>query len=223
MGDSLLQSQIEFTLAESRENLKMKTKVSPVVRGLLSSIVIAVCFLSNSLVAKAENPRVVLETSMGEIEIELFEKDAPITVENFVKYVKKGHYDGTIFHRIIPDFVVQGGGLEENMKERETEAPIVNEASNGLKNDKMTLSMARTRDPDSATSQFYINLKYNRGLDQQYCADGYGYCVFGKVVKGEDIVEKMAKVKTITLGRNEDVPAQPIKLIKARILNGEKN
>lgn len=201
----------------------MKNQVLSVARGLLCSIVIAVISLSGILAARAENPRVMLETSLGDIEVELFEKEAPITVENFLKYVKKGHYNGTIFHRIIQDFVVQGGGLEENMKERETEAPIVNEASNGLKNDKMTLSMARTRDPDSATSQFYINLKYNRGLDQKYCADGYGYCVFGKVVKGEDIVEKMAKVKTITLGRNEDVPAQPIKLIKATILNGEKN
>lgn len=201
----------------------MRIQAMPVVRGVLSTIAVAVCFLSISIAARGENPRVLLETSMGEIEVELFEKEAPITVENFLKYVKKGHYDGTIFHRIIPDFVVQGGGLEENMKERKTDDPIRNEASNGLKNDKMTLSMARTRDPDSATSQFYINLKYNRGLDQKYCADGYGYCVFGKVVKGEDIVDKMAKVKTITLGRNDDVPAQPIKLIKATILNGEKN
>lgn len=201
----------------------MNVRAMLVIRGLLSSIALAVGILSGSLAAHAENPRVLLETSMGEIEVELFEKEAPVTVGNFLNYVKKGHYDGTIFHRIIPDFVVQGGGLEENMKERKTDAPIKNESSNGLKNEKMTLSMARTPVPDSATSQFYINLKYNRPLDKQFSQDGVGYCVFGKVVKGEEVVEKMAKVKTITLGRNEDVPAQPIKLVKATILNGAKN
>jgi peptidyl-prolyl cis-trans isomerase A (cyclophilin A)/peptidyl-prolyl cis-trans isomerase B (cyclophilin B) len=173
--------------------------------------------------AQAENPRVLIETSMGDIEVELYEKEAPITVENFLKYVKKGHYDGTIFHRIIPGFVVQGGGLEKSMKERPTDAPIKNEAKNGLKNEKMTLSMARTSVPNSATSQFYINLTYNKSLDQKHAADGVGYCVFGKVVRGEDVVEKMATVRTGNRAGQQDVPIDPITLVKATLLNGEKN
>lgn len=119
-------------------------------------------------VAFAQNPRVLIETSKGDIEVELFEKEAPVTVANFLSYVKKGHYDGTIFHRVISDFVVQGGGLTEDMKEKPTADPIENEAGNGLKNERMTLSMARTSAPHSATSQFYINLKYNRPLDRKY-------------------------------------------------------
>jgi cyclophilin family peptidyl-prolyl cis-trans isomerase len=184
----------------------------------------AVGGLGTGLVAHAENPRVLLETSMGDIEIELFEKEAPITVENFLKYVKKGHYDGTIFHRIMPDFVVQGGGMTEDLREKPTDEPIKNESSNGLKNKKMTLSMARTRSPHSATSQFYFNLKDNSSLDKSFAAgDGVGYCVFGKVVKGADVVEKMALVPTSNRGPNEGVPREPIFLKKATILNGEKN
>jgi len=171
----------------------------------------------------AQNPRVLLETSMGDLEVELYQKEAPKTVENFLNYVKKGHYDGTIFHRIIPDFVVQGGGLDPDMKERPTNEPIQNESSNGLKNEKMTLSMARTRAPHSATSQFYINLKYNSDLDKAKAMDRFGYCVFGKVIKGEDIVEKMAKSKRGTKGPHADVPVEPIVLKKATILEPSKN
>ncbi|MFN7625816.1 MAG: peptidylprolyl isomerase [Pirellula sp.] len=171
----------------------------------------------------AQNPRVLLETSMGDLEVELYEKEAPKTVANFLSYVKKGHYDGTIFHRIIPNFVVQGGGLDPNMKERPTDDPIENESSNGLKNEKMTLSMARTRAPHSATSQFYINLKYNADLDKSKAIDRFGYCVFGKVIKGEDIVEKMAKSKTGLKGPHSDVPVEPIVLKKATILEPSKN
>ena len=171
----------------------------------------------------AQNPRVLLETSMGDLEVELYQKEAPKTVANFLSYVKKGHYDGTIFHRIIPNFVVQGGGLDPSMKERPTDDPIENESSNGLKNDKMTLSMARTRAPHSATSQFYINLKYNSDLDKSKAIDRFGYCVFGKVIKGEDIVEKMAKSKTGLKAGNSDVPVEPIVLKKATILEPSKN
>ena len=171
----------------------------------------------------AQNPRVLLETSMGDLEVELYQKEAPKTVANFLSYVKKGHYDGTIFHRIIPNFVVQGGGLDPSMKERPTDDPIENESSNGLKNDKMTLSMARTRAPHSATSQFYINLKYNSDLDKSKAIDRFGYCVFGKVIKGEDIVEKMAKSKTGLKAGNSDVPVDPIVLKKATILEPSKN
>jgi len=167
-------------------------------------------------VAFAQNPRVLIETSKGDIEVELFEKEAPVTVANFLSYVKKGHYDGTIFHRVISDFVVQGGGLTEDMKEKPTADPIENEAGNGLKNERMTLSMARTSAPHSATSQFYINLKYNRPLDRKYSQDNYGYCVFGKVVKGEDVVDQIGKVKT----KRGDVPIEPITLKRAMILEG---
>jgi cyclophilin family peptidyl-prolyl cis-trans isomerase len=171
----------------------------------------------------AQNPRVLLETSMGDLEVELYQKEAPKTVANFLSYVKKGHYDGTIFHRIIPNFVVQGGGLDPSMKERPTDDPIENESTNGLKNEKMTLSMARTRAPHSATSQFYINLKYNSDLDKSKAIDRFGYCVFGKVIKGEDIVEKMAKSKTGLKAGNSDVPVEPIVLKKATILEPSKN
>jgi cyclophilin family peptidyl-prolyl cis-trans isomerase len=200
----------------------MRINVSRLVQGLLLSVSAAVCLLAMSLSLEAQNPRVLFETTMGDIEIELFEKEAPITVANFLSYVKKGHYDGTIFHRVIPEFVVQGGGLEKSMKERPTNPPIKNEAGNGLKNDKMTLSMARTRDANSATSQFYINLKYNQSLDRKYAPDRVGYCVFGKVVKGEDMVEKMATVRTASVSGHQDVPIDPITLIKATILDVEK-
>ncbi len=180
------------------------------------------CLALATQVAFAQNPRVLIETSMGDVEVELFEKEAPKTVANFLSYVKKGHYDGTIFHRIIPGFVVQGGGMTPEMKEKPTDDPIENEAANGLKNDRMTLSMARTRAPHSATSQFYINLKYNRDLDKRYAADRYGYCVFGQVVKGEEIVDKMAKAKTGNKGPHSDVPVEPIVVKKATIIADTK-
>ncbi len=178
------------------------------------------CLALASQVAIAQNPKVLVETSLGDVEIELFEKEAPKTVANFLSYVKKGHYDGTIFHRIIPGFVVQGGGMTPDMKEKPTDDPIENEAANGLKNDRMTLSMARTRAPHSATSQFYVNLKYNRDLDKKYAADRYGYCVFGRVIKGEEIIEKMAQAKTGNKGPHSDVPVEPIVLKKATIIEG---
>jgi cyclophilin family peptidyl-prolyl cis-trans isomerase len=170
--------------------------------------------------ALAQNPRVLLETTKGDIEVELFEKEAPVTVANFLSYVKKGHYDGTIFHRVIDTFVVQGGGMTADMKEKPTSDPIENEAGNGLKNERMTLSMARTSAPHSATSQFYINLKYNRPLDRKYSQDNFGYCVFGKVIKGEEVVDQIAKVKTGRVKGNGDVPLEPITLKRAMILEG---
>ncbi|MFN6301750.1 MAG: peptidylprolyl isomerase [Planctomycetota bacterium] len=189
---------------------------------LIKGVFAGAILLAGSMgsVAFGQNPRVLIETSKGDIEVELFEKEAPVTVANFLSYVKKGHYDGTIFHRVISDFVVQGGGLTEDMKEKPTADPIENEAGNGLKNERMTLSMARTSAPHSATSQFYINLKYNRPLDRKYSQDNYGYCVFGKVVKGEEIVDQIAKVKTGRVKGSSDVPIEPITLKRAMILEG---
>jgi len=188
------------------------------IKQVIGGLILVGCSLSS--LAFGQNPRVLLETTKGDIEVELFEKEAPVTVANFLSYVKKGHYDGTIFHRVIDSFVVQGGGMTPDMKEKPTDDPIQNEAGNGLKNERMTLSMARTPAPHSATSQFYINLKYNKPLDRKYSQDNYGYCVFGKVVKGEEIVDQIAKVKTGRVKGNSDVPLEPITLKRAMILEG---
>ncbi len=166
------------------------------------------------------NTRVALETSLGSILIELFEDKTPITTENFLAYVRSGFYDGTIFHRVIPGFVVQGGGLLPGLKDKEkTRAPIVNEAAKGPANTRGTLSMARTSAPDSATSQFFINLVDNRSLDYRGGgASGAGYCVFGKVIEGMDVVDAMAKVATGSRFPHQDVPKTDIVLLKASVV-----
>ncbi len=158
-------------------------------------------------------------TSMGDILIELYPDEAPISVDNFVKYVESGFYDGTIFHRVIPDFVVQGGGMLPGMQQKSTREGIKNEADNGLNNLAGTLSMARTNDPNSATSQFFINLKNNDFLDHRdKTLNGWGYAVFGKIVEGMDVVDKMASAKTTSFGPYSDVPAEDIVLIKAEVV-----
>ena len=162
----------------------------------------------------ADNPRVVMETSMGTMVIELYPEKAPITVKNFLDYVDAGFYDGTIFHRVIPGFVIQGGGFDDNMEKKENRAPIKNEADNGLRNLRATLSMARTQDINSATSQFFINLKNNSNLD--YNGHSFGYAVFAKVVKGVGTIDKIAGVKTTTKGHYQNVPAEPVMLISAK-------
>ena len=157
-----------------------------------------------------------MTTSLGEIEIELYPDDAPITVANFIEYVESGFFDGTIFHRVIPGFVVQGGGFTADMSQKQTSAPIVNEADNGLKNTVGALSMARTPDPDSATSQFFINLTDNASLDfSAKTQQGWGYAVFAKVTSGMDVVHEMAKAATGNVGGHSDVPLQPIVVEKA--------
>lgn len=158
---------------------------------------------------KGGNPMVLVKTSMGSFKIELFEKEAPITVKNFLNYVDKKFYDGTIFHRVMPTFVIQGGGFDKNMVQKSTLTPIQNEAKNGLKNLKGTLSMARTNDINSATSQFFVNLKSNAALDHVSEAQ-FGYAVFGKVVQGLDVVDKIAAVKTGNKGPHQNVPEKPI-------------
>ena len=148
---------------------------------------------------------------MGDIVIELNEEKAPKTVENFLQYVDSDFYSDTIFHRIINGFMVQGGGMDANMKEKETQAPIENEANNGLKNDVYTIAMARTNDINSATSQFFINVSNNDFLNfSSETPQGYGYCVFGKVVEGESVVDKMKNVPTGTSGFHQDVPNEAV-------------
>jgi cyclophilin family peptidyl-prolyl cis-trans isomerase len=147
--------------------------------------------------AQDKNPVVMMETSLGNIKIELFEKKAPITVKNILQYVDDKFYDGTIFHRVIPNFMVQGGGMEPGLREKKgTRAPIKNEGGNGLLNERGTLAMARTPDPDSASAQFFINLKHNKHLDRANADDGFGYAVFGRVLEGMDVVDKIAAVQT---------------------------
>jgi peptidyl-prolyl cis-trans isomerase B (cyclophilin B) len=163
------------------------------------------------------NPQVELHIAgYGVITLELDAEKAPKTVENFLQYVKKGHYDRTIFHRVIPDFMVQGGGFEPGMTQKSTDAPIDNEANNGLKNDKYTVAMARTSDPHSASAQFFINVKNNDFLNHSApTASGWGYAVFGKVVGGMDVVDKIKAVKTGRKGFHDDVPKEEVVIEKA--------
>lgn len=163
------------------------------------------------------NSKVRFETSLGDITIELFEKECPITAANFLGYVKSGFYDGTIFHRVIPGFVAQGGGMLPGMKEKDSGEPIKNEASKAPSNVRGTLAMARTMDPDSATSQFYINLKDNLALNYSGPRNP-GYCAFGKVVEGMDTVDAMAKVATGRRPPHDDVPKEDIVLRKASVV-----
>lgn len=162
-----------------------------------------------------------LETSMGEIFLELDAEKAPKTVENFLAYVNAGHYDGTIFHRVIDGFMIQGGGMTEDMKEKSTNAPIENEADNGLTNDAYTVAMARTMDPHSATAQFFINVKKNDFLNfSSKSPQGWGYAVFGKVTKGHGVVNKIKQVATGTKGVHDDVPREAVTIIKAEVVEG---
>ena len=164
-------------------------------------------------------PVVGLDTNMGAIVIELNEEKAPKTVENFLNYVKSGHYDGTIFHRIIDGFMIQGGGMDAEMNEKATNAPVENEADNGLKNDKGTIAMARTQDPHSATSQFFINVKDNDFLNHSgKNMQGWGYTVFGKVTSGMDVIDKMRGVPTGRFGMHADVPNEPVVINSATII-----
>lgn len=173
-------------------------------------------FLLTSSVSPGKNGgiEVLFTTTLGNFTIELYPDKAPETCENFLKYTDSGFYDGTIFHRVIPGFVIQGGGFTKDMAQKRTRPPIKNEAANGLKNKKGWLSMARTQDINSATSQFFINLKDNEFLD--HGTRDYGYAVFAKVTEGMDIVDKIAKVKTTNSGRHSDVPVETVTIISAK-------
>jgi peptidyl-prolyl cis-trans isomerase B (cyclophilin B) len=163
------------------------------------------------------NPQIELHIGThGVITLELDEAKAPKSAANFLSYVKKGHYDGTVFHRVIDGFMVQGGGFEVGMKQKPVDAPINNEANNGLKNNKYTVAMARTQDPHSATAQFFINVADNAFLNHTaISAQGWGYAVFGKVISGNDIVDKLCKVKTARKGFHDDVPQEDVVITKA--------
>ncbi len=169
---------------------------------------------------KAEkNPVVVLSTTLGDIEIELYPKEAPISVKNFLWYVDSKFYDGLIFHRVMSGFMIQGGGFNLKMKKKEGNAPIKNEATNGLSNERGTIAMARTNVINSATSQFFINLVDNKRLDHRdKTPNGYGYAVFGKVIKGMDVVDKIAKVEVHSLMGYNNVPVDPIEIEKAYVV-----
>lgn len=169
----------------------------------------------------AANPTVEMKTNQGILIIELYPDKAPKTVENFLQYVKDGFYNGTIFHRVIDGFMIQGGGFEAGLKEKDTRPPVENEAKNGLKNEAGTLAMARTSNPHSATAQFFINLVDNTGLDYPR-PDGWGYAVFGKVVQGFDVVQKIAKLPTTSKFPHQNVPATPVVIESAKLLPAKK-
>ncbi len=168
--------------------------------------------------SEQSNPVVVFETSKGEIKLELNAEKAPKTVANFLEYVDEGHYNGTIFHRVIANFMIQGGGFDEGMREKDTRDPIENEADNGLQNEKGAVAMARTSDPHSATAQFFINTVDTNGfLDHTAkSGQGWGYCVFGKVVEGLDVVDQIRQVDTGRKGMHQDVPVEPVTINTAR-------
>jgi peptidyl-prolyl cis-trans isomerase A (cyclophilin A) len=161
--------------------------------------------------------KVKLATSMGDIVIQLDPAKAPKTVDNFVQYVNAGHYDGTIFHRVIPNFMIQGGGMKTDMSEKSTRAPIPLEARGGLLNERGSVAMARTSDPNSATAQFFINVKDNEFLNADKARDGNGYAVFGKVISGMDVVDKIVAVPTGDKGMHQNVPVTPVIIKKATV------
>src|SRR5437870_1375744 len=172
---------------------------------------LAIVLAAGTARAEGKNPMVLISTSMGDIKVELYPDKAPETVKNFLSYANDKFYDGTIFHRVIANFMIQGGGMDKDMKQKATKAPIKNEAGNGLKNDTGTIAMARTNVVDSATAQFFINVKDNDFLNHRdETAAGFGYAVFGKVVSGMDVVHKIEHVQTTNKGGQQDVPADTV-------------
>ena len=192
--------------------------MKPLLTALFALLLCCISPLSHSL-DKGQNPMVKLHTNHGIITLQLDAEKAPNTVKNFLEYVNSGHYSNTIFHRVINNFMIQGGGFEAGMKQKSVNAPIKNEAANGLKNDHYTIAMARTNDPHSATAQFFINTKNNGFLN--YSApnpQGYGYCVFGKVIDGMEVVDAINKVKTGTRAGFQDVPQEDVIITKVEVV-----
>ncbi|MDR6214989.1 peptidylprolyl isomerase [Paracidovorax wautersii] len=183
----------------------------------LASIGLAAIFSVAGVQAQEATPKVRLSTTLGDIVVQLDPAKAPKTVDNFLAYVKDKHYDGTVFHRVIDGFMIQGGGFTADMQQKPTKTPIPLEASNGLKNDKYTIAMARTANPNSATSQFFINVKDNAMLNAPN-PDGYGYAVFGKVVSGTEVVDKIKAVATGNKGPHQNVPTTPVTITSATLV-----
>ena len=184
------------------------------------SAVALICLVAGIACAEGKkNPVVTMETSLGNVKIELFEKEAPISVRNFLDYTKSGFYSDTIFHRVIANFMIQGGGFTSDLKQKPTKGPIINEADNGLKNLRGTIAMARTGIVDSATAQFFINVVNNDFLNQRdKTQQGFGYAVFGKVIEGMDVVDKIRAVPTGNVGMFQDVPLTPVTITKATVV-----
>lgn len=178
--------------------------------GFMSALTLITVLVTGTVRAEGKNPMVLISTSMGDIKVELYEDKAPISVKNVLDYVNAKFYDGTIFHRVMPNFMIQGGGFDKDMNRKPTKAPIKNEAGNGLKNTVGTLAMARTNEVDSASSQFFINTKDNDFLNHKDEGGGFGYAVFGKVVEGMDVVNKIEKVQTATKAGNQNVPVEAV-------------
>jgi peptidyl-prolyl cis-trans isomerase A (cyclophilin A)/peptidyl-prolyl cis-trans isomerase B (cyclophilin B) len=189
---------------------------------MIKSLIFALALMVGA-VAQAANPSVEVKTNLGSMILELYPDKAPETVKNFLAYVNAGFYDGTIFHRVIDGFMIQGGGFDQAYMQKPTRSPVRNEAANGLKNDIYTVAMARTGDPHSATAQFFINVADNSFLNYRSPdVTGYGYCVFGKVVKGQDVVAKIAKIQTGAAGPfGSDVPVKAVVLEKVRLIGAK--
>lgn len=191
------------------------------MKKILTILLILACLVGSAMAQEKEqsNPQVVLQTSKGDIVLELYLDKAPLTVQNFMRYVESGFYNGTIFHRVIHGFMIQGGGFSKDMVKKPTQAPIQNEANNGLGNDRGTIAMARTPNPHSATAQFFINTVDNAFLNfKSQTQSGWGYAVFGKVLKGLEVVDAVSKVKTGIQGRMRDVPTTPVEIVAIRKL-----
>lgn len=189
------------------------------LKRLACLLLLGLCLAGSAFAAETKNPTLLLETSLGNVKVELFEKEAPISVQNFLDYAKSGFYNGTIFHRVIPGFMIQGGGFNPNMTPKKTNPPIKNEAANGLKNDRGTLAMARTSMVDSATAQFFINVANNDFLNHRPGGPMvYGYAVFGKVLEGMDVVDKIAATQTGVQMGFTDVPTTPVVIKNVKVL-----
>jgi cyclophilin family peptidyl-prolyl cis-trans isomerase len=191
---------------------------------MLTRLLLALAGLLLTFAAHAANPQVELKTNQGDMVIELYSDKAPKTVENFLEYANSGFYNGTVFHRVIDGFMIQGGGFDTRLNQKPTRAPIHNEADNGLKNAMYTVAMARKPDPHSASAQFFINVADNGFLDHTAPTfDGWGYCVFGKVVKGQDVVKKIAQMRTGSAGPfPKDVPLEPVVIKEVKLLPARK-
>ena len=191
-----------------------RRKMALALNGIALTAILSVAHQAHA----ADEPKVKLSTSMGDIVVQLNAEKAPKSVENFLQYVRDKHYDGTVFHRVIDGFMIQGGGFTPDMQQKKTRAPVPLEARNGLKNDKYTIAMARTGDPNSATSQFFINVKDNDALNAPN-PDGHGYTVFGKVVQGTEVVDKIRAVATGNKGPMQNVPTTPVLIESASVVN----